>query len=81
MERVNRICEHPVWKWHMERLTEYEKDRIFCRHGMEHLLDVARIAYIENLENNRSISKEIIYGAPLLHDIRTYLEYTEGIPH
>ena len=66
MERVNRICEHPVWKWHMERLAEYEKDRIFCRHGMEHLLDVARIAYIENLENNRGISKEIIYGAALL---------------
>ena len=81
MERVNRICEHPVWKWHMERLAEYEKDRIFCRHGMEHLLDVARIAYIENLENNRSISKEIIYGAALLHDIGRYLQYTEGIPH
>lgn len=81
MERVNRICEHPVWKWHMERLAEYEKDRIFCRHGMEHLLDVARIAYIENLENNRGISKEIIYGVALLHDIGRYLQYTEGIPH
>ena len=65
----------------MERLAEYEKDRIFCRHGMEHLLDVARIAYIENLENNRGISKEIIYGAALLHDIGRYLQYTEGIPH
>ena len=81
MERVNKICGHPVWKWHMERLAEYEKDRIFCRHGIEHLLDVARIAYIENLEKNSGISKEIIYGAALLHDIGRYLQYTEGIPH
>ena len=81
MERVNKICGHPVWKWHMERLAEYEKDRIFCRHGVEHLLDVARIAYIENLEKNSGLSKEIIYGAALLHDIGRYLQYTEGIPH
>ena len=65
----------------MERLAEYEKDRIFCRHGVEHLLDVARIAYIENLEKNSGLSKEIIYGAALLHDIGRYLQYTEGIPH
>ena len=78
MERVNKICGHPVWKWHMERLAEYEKDRIFCRHGVEHLLDVARIAYIENLEKNSGLSKEIIYGAALLHDIGRYLQYTEG---
>ena len=44
-------------------------------------MDVARIAYIENLEKNCGISKEIIYGAALLHDIGRYLQYTEGIPH
>ena len=65
----------------MEHLAEYEKNRIFCRHGMDHLMDVARIAYIENLEKNCGISKEIIYGAALLHDIGRYLQYTEGIPH
>lgn len=81
MDRVNKIFEHPVWKWHMERLIEYEKDRRFCRHGIEHLLDVARIAYIENLENNGDISKEMIYAAALLHDIGRFLQYTEGISH
>ena len=70
MERVNKIWRHPVWKQHMEHLAEYEKNRIFCRHGIDHLMDVARIAYIENLEKNCGISKEIIYGAALLHDIR-----------
>ena len=81
MERVNKIWRHPVWKQQMEHLAEYEKNRIFCRHGMDHLMDVARIAYIENLEKNCGISKEIIYGAALLHDIGRYLQYTEGIPH
>ena len=80
MERVNKIWRHPVWKQHMEHLAEYEKNRIFCRHGIDHLMDVARIAYIENLEKNCGISKEIIYGAALLHDIGRYLQYTEGIP-
>ena len=52
MERINKISEHPLWKLHMTQLKEAEKDRIFCKHGIEHLLDVARIAYIENLEQN-----------------------------
>ena len=58
MERINKISEHPLWKLHMTQLKEAEKDRIFCKHGIEHLLDVARIAYIENLEQNCGVSKE-----------------------
>lgn len=81
MERVNKICEHPVWKQHMDQLEELEQKRIFCKHGVEHLLDVARIAYIENLENQMGIKKELIYAAALLHDIGRGLQYTKGIPH
>lgn len=46
-----------------------KKDRIFCGHDMGHLLDVARLAWIFNLEANQEISKERIYAAALLHDI------------
>ena len=81
MERANRICSHPLWKWHIEQLREAERERIFCRHGIEHLLDVARIAYIENLEQGYGISQEIIYAAALLHDIGRFLQYSQGIPH
>lgn len=81
MEQVKKICAHPIWKWHMEHLEEYESERIFCRHGIQHLLDVARIAYIENLENGYGFSKELIYSAALLHDIGRFLQYTQGIPH
>lgn len=81
MERVNKICSHPVWKKSMVELKELEKDRIFCKHGIEHLLDVARIAYIKNLESNYNIKKELIYTAALLHDLGRTLQYTQGIPH
>lgn len=81
MERVNRICAHPVWKEQIAQLKELEKDRVFCKHGIEHLLDVARIAYIQNLENGCNIEKELIYAAALLHDIGRSQQYTLGIPH
>lgn len=81
MERINKITDHPLWKLHIAKLKEAEKDRIFCKHGIEHLLDVARIAYIENLEENCGISKEMIYAAALLHDIGRFLQYSEEKPH
>ena len=81
MERVNRICSHPLWKGSLKKIQELEQDRIFCRHTIEHFLDVARIAYIENLEKGLHLSKETIYAVALLHDIGRHLEYTQGIPH
>lgn len=81
MERLHKIYAHPLWKLHMDQLREAEKERIFCKHGIEHLLDVARIAYIENLEENRHVAKELIYAAALLHDIGRYAQYSQGISH
>lgn len=65
----------------MARLKEIESDRAFCRHGLGHLLDVCRIAYINVLENNLPISKDVIYGAGLLHDIGRVEQYECGIEH
>ena len=79
--RLEAIRRHSLYQTSMHRLLELEQSRIFCRHGMEHLLDVARIAYIENLENHIGIDKELIYAAALLHDIGRGLQYTQGIPH
>ncbi|MGN0585094.1 MAG: glutamate ligase domain-containing protein [Ruminococcus sp.] len=81
MERVNKICAHSLWRSYVEKNNELEIERIFCRHDISHFLDVARLAYIENLERSLKISKELIYAAALLHDIGRHLEYLEGIPH
>lgn len=81
MERVNRIWNHPVYQESLHKIQELEQERIFCRHDWQHFMDVARLAYIENLEQGLGISKEIIYAAALLHDIGRHLQYLEGVPH
>lgn len=78
MERIDKISDHPLWKWHMAQLKEAEKDRIFCKHGIEHLLDVARIAYIENLEQNCGVSKEWIYTAKIASRYRKIFTVFQG---
>ena len=46
MKRIDQILSHPVFREQFALLQEAEKDRIFCRHTMEHFLDVARLMYI-----------------------------------
>lgn len=81
MRRVQKIWEHPLYQENYQKLQEKEADRIYCRHGIDHLLDVARIAYIHNLEESDGYSKAVIYAAALLHDIGRYEQYEWGIPH
>ena len=81
MERVNKIWNHPVYQEQFRLIQQSEKDRIFCKHTLEHFLDVARISWIYNLEEGSGIDKELIYATALLHDIGRYLQLTEGIPH
>lgn len=81
MERVNRVWNHPVFQEHYQNLQLAEKDRIFCRHGLEHLLDVARLMHIRNMEEAAGMDKEIIYSAAFLHDIGRFMQISEGIPH
>ena len=80
-KKLQFIRMHPLYISSTEKLKEFEKDRIFCRHQMDHLLDVARIAYILNLEMNLGLDRDLIYGAALLHDIGKSRQYEEGIPH
>lgn len=81
MERIRLIRQHPLFLEQFRLLQEAEKDRIFCRHTMEHFLDVARLMYIYNLENKSGLPKEIIYAAALLHDIGRYEQTVLGTPH
>ena len=81
MKRVEAILADARFLYGLERVTALEHDRVFCRHGLEHLLDVARIAWIMVLEQNLSLQKEIVYGAALLHDLGRYRQYEEQIPH
>ncbi|MGN1432465.1 MAG: HD domain-containing protein [Ruminococcus sp.] len=80
MIRVNKILNNSLFSSCMQEIDEAEKERIFCGHGIEHLLSVARIMQITALENNIDIDKEIIYASALLHDIgraRAYRLHTD----
>ena len=81
MNRINWIINHALYVTSYKQLETLEKDRIFCCHQMPHLLDVARIAYIRNLEENLGISKPVLYAAALLHDIGKGQQYEQKIPH
>ena len=81
MKRIHKIQNHPIFREQYQLLVEAEKDRIFCRHTMEHFLDVARLMYIYDLEDGAGIDKEIIYAAALLHDIGRYEQIRIGTPH
>jgi len=81
MKRVNHILQNPQFRQLIERINELEKNRLYCRHDLAHLLDVARLAYIISLENQAKIDKEVIYAAALLHDVGKVDQYLYGIPH
>lgn len=81
MERIDRILAHPDFRGALEELERLEADRIFCRHGLDHLLSVARLMRIYNLEEQLGLSPELLYAAALLHDIGRGAQYTRGIPH
>jgi putative nucleotidyltransferase with HDIG domain len=82
MARVNQLLDHEEYISHMEKIDMLEKERLFCKHGFEHGLNVARIAYSYLLENGETLlHKESVYAAALLHDIGRWIEYGTGEDH
>ncbi len=78
MERVNAILQHPGYQSWIIAINQAEMGRDFCRHGVEHALDVARIAYALWLDNGGNpVAKDIVYAAALLHDVGRWQEYED----
>ncbi|WP_238492479.1 HD domain-containing protein [Desulfotruncus alcoholivorax] len=72
----------------LEHNAVAEVERRFCRHDLQHMLDVARITYMLVLEDacqkghdTAMLTREIIYAAGLLHDLARWLEYETGEDH
>lgn len=81
LDKVNKILNNGYFKECLNKNINSEKDRQFCRHDLQHFLDVARIAYIMVLEKNMNIDKQTVYAAALLHDIGKWKQYSEGTAH
>ena len=75
MPRIDCICANGLFRRHLGNIAQLESGRIFCRHGIDHLLDVARIMWIKNLEEQLEFDREVIYATALLHDIGKALSY------
>lgn len=81
MEYVARLLhQEQYWKT-VKEIARLEADRIYCRHNMEHFMDVARLAQIRNLKEQLGLDEEMIYLYALLHDIGRMKEYEQGISH
>lgn len=81
MDLAYQIMQHPKFIEYINLNKACEVERSFCRHDLQHAVDVARVAYIISLESKYDLSKEIIYAAALLHDIAKWKQYREKLDH
>lgn len=75
MKRIEHILTDSRFRSLLAQIELAEHDRIFCCHGLNHLTDVARIAWIDVLENSLPLDKPVVYAAALLHDLGRAAEY------
>lgn len=80
MDRINGILHNEQYISLINRIEMQEKSRIYCKHDLEHLLDVARIGMIIASEEHVTVEKDIIYAAALMHDIGR-ADLSCDIPH
>ncbi len=94
MKRVELLLKDALYSEYIRYNTDGESGLKYCRHGLSHHIDVARIAYILVLEHNdlnyfvkenglsgKLAGKETIYAAGLLHDIAKWKEIQDGVDH
>ena len=81
MKRVDAILRHPLFEEKLRLLDELEAERAFCHHDLTHLLDVARLMWIDVLERGLAIDRDVVYAAALLHDLGRVEQMQYGIPH
>lgn len=80
-ERWQDLLQDSTFQHHLQRTREKEADRIYCNHDLDHLMNVARLAWIINLETKSGFSKDMVYTTALLHDLGRWQEYETGVDH
>lgn len=51
MKYCDRVLKHPIFEKFMQEIRQLEADRVYCRHELEHGVDVARLAWIYYMED------------------------------
>ena len=82
MSRVNAIINHKEYQDWIIANNQAEYGSEYCRHGLEHAFDVARIAYELWLDHQGNpVAKDIVYAAALLHDIGYWSNFEDLHEH
>ena len=81
MKRLNALVSDKKYREYLSQIETAETDRIFCKHDIQHFLDVSRLLYIYCLEEKLDIDKELVYAIGFLHDIGRAMQYMHGIEH
>ncbi len=81
MKYLNRLIHHESYRAVYQQLVELEEDRMYCKHDMNHFLDVARLAANINMEKNLQVDLEMIYLCAFLHDIGRGINDKKQISH
>jgi Predicted HD superfamily hydrolase len=94
LKRIELLLNDKQYNEYLKANTDEEKGIKYCQHGLQHHMDVARIAYILVLEHNdlgyfakeagldsKLAAKETIYASGLLHDIAKWQEVQDGVDH
>jgi uncharacterized protein len=53
MERIDAIVRDPLFQECLNKNKQAERGREFCKHNLQHFVDVSRITYILALESGR----------------------------
>lgn len=81
MKYVTALLEDTTFLNTIEEIEKLEATRIYCHHGFAHLMDVARLASMNNAMKGNVCEEEQVYLAALLHDIGRAQEYKNEISH
>jgi len=94
MKRIDAIIRDPLFQECLNKNKKAESGREFCKHDLQHFVDVARITYILALESGRfskliedsglsgaQAAKEVVYAAGILHDVGRWRQYETGEDH
>ena len=67
-QKLEQLFHHPLFQENLTRIQLAEQNRRFCRHNLEHSLDVARLMWIAVLEQQFPYDRAVVYACGLLHD-------------
>lgn len=76
-----KVLEHATYQDRLAKLALMEEQRVFCKHDLEHSLEVARIALQVARGNDLQISEDVIKTTALLHDMGRVEQYEQGVSH